>query len=209
MCHCDADLTVEALTAKYDLPLINREMIWPAKYYWENMALAYFQMYNSAMNYENCMGLGGDQLPPLNHMATSYNTEEQHSNEGTKKKRKFSNTLDYDNSEYTERRSKKAKSDVRLKTQERRLKEQNLEYESRETYNQKTKRTSRVLVCLHDGCGKEFKKTRNLIIHSRVHTKIRPHICQYCSKGFTQQCNLKKHIELHLNGTFKNSEVVA
>jgi len=125
------------------------------------------------------------------------------------KKRKFSNTLDYDNSESVEKMSKKAKSDVRLKTQEKRLKEQNLKYESKETYNPKTKRTSRVLVCLHDGCGKEFKKTRNLIIHSRVHTKIRPHVCQYCNKGFTQQCNLKKHIELHLNGTFKSSEVVA
>ncbi|CAI2368314.1 unnamed protein product [Moneuplotes crassus] len=208
MCHCEVDLTVETLTAKYDLPMVNRELIWPTKYYWDNMMMACYQMYNSAMNNDDCMGVVADQLPSLNQLATSYNTDDQNSNEGTKK-RKFSNTLDYDNSESVEKMSKKAKSDVRLKTQEKRLKEQNLKYESKETYNPKTKRTSRVLVCLHDGCGKEFKKTRNLIIHSRVHTKIRPHVCQYCNKGFTQQCNLKKHIELHLNGTFKSSEVVA
>jgi len=125
------------------------------------------------------------------------------------KKRKLSNTLDYDNFELDDKKSsKKARSDVRLKTQEKRLKDHNLNYESRESYNSKTKRISRVLVCLHDGCEKEFKKTRNLIIHSRVHTKIRPHVCKYCTKGFTQQCNLKKHIELHLNGTFR-SEVAA
>lgn len=71
---------------------------------------------------------------------------------------------------------KKKHSDARLKNQEKRLQENGLLYEHKETYNPKTKRTSRVLVCLHNGCGKEFKKTRNLIIHSRVHTKVRPHV---------------------------------
>ena len=124
------------------------------------------------------------------------------------KKRKQSNTLDFDNYDLDDNSSKKKnRSDVRLKNQEKRLKDHNLNYESKETYNPKTKRTSRVLVCLHEGCGKEFKKTRNLIIHSRVHTKIRPHVCQFCNKGFTQQCNLKKHIELHMNGTFKSSGI--
>lgn len=104
-------------------------------------------------------------------------------------------------------RNLKERSDVRLKTQENRLKDHGLLYESKETYDSKTKRTSRVLVCLHDDCGKEFKKTRNLIIHSRVHTKVRPHICQFCNKGFTQQCNLKKHLELHQNGTYKPKEI--
>lgn len=123
-----------------------------------------------------------------------------------KKPRKSSYLSGFENfGNYSENDSKSSKkqSDLRIKNQEKRLKDNNLHYESREHYNAKTKRTSRVLVCLHDGCGKEFKKTRNLIIHSRVHTKIRPHICQFCNKGFTQQCNLKKHVELHLNGTFK------
>jgi uncharacterized Zn-finger protein len=120
--------------------------------------------------------------------------------------RKYSSAFEFENfriNSEMESKEKKKHSDMRLKTQEKRLKDHNLRYESRENYNAKTKRTSRVLVCLHEGCGKEFKKTRNLIIHSRVHTKIRPHICQYCNKGFTQQCNLKKHVELHMNGTFK------
>lgn len=94
----------------------------------------------------------------------------------------------------------------RLARQEKRLYEKNLKYDTKETYNEKTKRTSRVLICLHPGCNKEFKKTRNLIIHSRVHTNERPHVCQFCNKGFTQQCNLKKHLELHMNGKFKPSK---
>lgn len=121
----------------------------------------------------------------------------------------MSNTFNFENfgiSSETNQKEQKKHSDLRLKTQEKRLKDHHLNYESKESYNSKTKRISRVLVCLHEGCGKEFKKTRNLIIHSRVHTKIRPHICKYCQKGFTQQCNLKKHIELHLNGTFKGKE---
>jgi uncharacterized Zn-finger protein len=103
---------------------------------------------------------------------------------------------------YSEQSSRK-KSDKRMKRQVRRLDEKHLEYESKESYNPRTKRTSRVLVCLHEGCGKEFKKTRNLIIHARVHTKEKPHICEYCSKGFTQQCNLNKHTELHQSGKFR------
>ncbi len=84
MCHCEADLTVETLTAEYNLPLINRELVWPATYYQENMAMyyAYMQMYNSGVYNDSCMGANYDQLPTLNHLATSYNTEDQHSNAG-------------------------------------------------------------------------------------------------------------------------------
>lgn len=109
---------------------------------------------------------------------------------------------DRGNKSQTKPKSKKKHSEVRFLAQEQRLKENNLNYESRETYNDKTKRVSRVLVCLHENCGKEFTKTRNLIIHSRVHTKLKPHSCEFCGKSFTQKCNLKKHIELHENGKY-------
>ena len=96
-----------------------------------------------------------------------------------KKARRGSETFEFEffgNASQNSSTEKKKHSDARLKNQEKRLQENGLLYESKETYNPKTKRTSRVLVCLHSGCGKEFKKTRNLIIHSRVHTKVRPHV---------------------------------
>ena len=93
-------------------------------------------------------------------------------------------------------------SEMRSKIQERKLKENNLMYKSKEVYKPDTKRTSRVLVCMYDNWGKEFDRTRNLIIHSRVHTKVKPHICPHCDRGFSQKCNLKKHIDLHKSGTY-------
>jgi uncharacterized Zn-finger protein len=202
--------SMETLASSYNLPLVNRDLLMPDCYVQAWSMAYYYPMYAyDPVGYENYMKMCFQGMPTLNEMATSHNTEEAHSSDSYKpaKGRKFSNELDFENFEWeSDKKSKKSKSDMRLKYQEKRLQENGLSYESRETYNPKTKRTSRVLVCLHEGCGKEFKKTRNLIIHSRVHTKIRPHICQFCNKGFTQQCNLKKHIELHKNGTFKANE---
>lgn len=54
--------------------------------------------------------------------------------------------IEVDENKTQRTKSKKKHSEVRLQAQEQRLKENNLRYESRETYNDKTKRVSRVLV---------------------------------------------------------------
>lgn len=82
MCHCEADLTIETLTHEYQLPLVNRQLLWPAKYYWENVTMAYLEVMNSGAYNNGLTGAGDEQLPALNHLATSYNTEDQHSNAG-------------------------------------------------------------------------------------------------------------------------------
>ncbi|KAL9703861.1 hypothetical protein quinque_007379 [Culex quinquefasciatus] len=55
-------------------------------------------------------------------------------------------------------------------------------------------------------CGKRFKWTTSLSKHMKHHTKHihsyshedkKPFSCQYCSKGFTQKCNLEKHERVH------------
>jgi len=181
MCHCEADLTSLTLENEYDLPMINRTLFVPEMMYWQNLAMNYFVPMKNEMpiTNEDCMFLTLDgmncefqkHIPSLNQLATSFNTEEIQP-----KSRKTSLDLE---SECSSIRNSKARSDIRLKNQENRLKNHGLLYESKESYDPKTKRTSRVLVCLHDDCGKEFKKTRNLIIHSRVHTKIRPHVCEF------------------------------
>lgn len=48
-------------------------------------------------------------------------------------------------------------------------------------------------ICTHDGCGKEFSKTWNLLDHARMHEGIKPYSCDLCDKSFTQKGNLRKH----------------
>lgn len=48
-------------------------------------------------------------------------------------------------------------------------------------------RTQTIYICKHDGCGKEFLRTCNLLDHMRMHSGIKPNVCEYCGKGFTQK----------------------
>jgi len=82
LCNCNNDLSKMELANEYNLPMANGDLVLPLAYVWNNYALAYYQMLSGGMNNDDCMNMTGDGLPTLNHMATSYNTEENHSNYG-------------------------------------------------------------------------------------------------------------------------------
>lgn len=67
-----------------------------------------------------------------------------------------------------------------------------------ETRATPTGRSQTVYICNQDECGKEFLRTCNLLDHMRMHSGIKPNMCEYCGKGFTQKSNLRKHLKVHL-----------
>lgn len=46
-------------------------------------------------------------------------------------------------------------------------------------------------------CGKGFAKKCNLVLHERVHSGEKPHICSHCGKGFAQRSTLVIHERYH------------
>ena len=57
-------------------------------------------------------------------------------------------------------------------------------------------------------CDKSFPCMSKLRRHEVVHTKAKPFKCDYCGKGFTQQCSVMVHISMmHRGGSAANSSI--
>lgn len=52
-------------------------------------------------------------------------------------------------------------------------------------------------VCDHPGCGKQFIQRSALTVHARVHTGEKPHMCERCSKKFSDSSSLARHRRIH------------
>lgn len=58
--------------------------------------------------------------------------------------------------------------------------------------------------CPFKGCGRVFTKESVRDKHVGYHYKSRPFKCHICSKSYTQNGNLKKHMRVHKNPDIKN-----
>eukprot|EP00344_Euplotes_crassus_P012122 CAMPEP_0197000678 /NCGR_PEP_ID=MMETSP1380-20130617/5557_1 /TAXON_ID=5936 /ORGANISM="Euplotes crassus, Strain CT5" /LENGTH=123 /DNA_ID=CAMNT_0042418057 /DNA_START=217 /DNA_END=588 /DNA_ORIENTATION=- len=65
-------------------------------------------------------------------------------------------------------------------------------------FDAKKQREVPLYQCGAPGCGKVLQKPWNLLDHVRMHAGVKPYMCQWCGKGFTQKGNLKKHVRQHI-----------
>lgn len=52
-------------------------------------------------------------------------------------------------------------------------------------------------MCDHPGCKKQFIQRSALTVHARVHTGEKPHMCERCSKPFSDSSSLARHRRIH------------
>ncbi|CAI2365718.1 unnamed protein product [Moneuplotes crassus] len=70
-------------------------------------------------------------------------------------------------------------------------------YSSTMQSNSKNGKLIMVYKCEFNGCHKTFMRTWNLLDHIRMHYGIKPYMCKFCGKGFTQKGNMRKHLIQH------------
>ncbi|CAI2359735.1 unnamed protein product [Moneuplotes crassus] len=63
--------------------------------------------------------------------------------------------------------------------------------------NDKNGKMVMVYKCDFHKCNKTFMRTWNLLDHIRMHYGVRPFVCKFCGKGFTQKGNMRKHLIQH------------
>ena len=52
--------------------------------------------------------------------------------------------------------------------------------------------------CGYEGWNKEFTRTWSILDHVRMHEGVRPYVCKYCSRSYTQKGNMIKHMRRHI-----------
>ena len=72
-------------------------------------------------------------------------------------------------------------------------------YETVSYYDYNKEKEITYYKCKYEDCDKELQKPWNLLDHVRMHEGVKPYLCQWCGKGFTQKGNLKKHARQHIN----------
>lgn len=53
------------------------------------------------------------------------------------------------------------------------------------------------LTCKWKDCGTSCAKRDHITSHLRVHTPLKPHVCEICEKSFKRPQDLKKHEKIH------------
>ena len=98
------------------------------------------------------------------------------------------NSFGYPNNQYYEFNSEnglKQKEEMYYKLLE------NYKYEKLVTYDVDKAKEVVVLKCTYEDWDKVFSKPWNMLDHMHIHEGVKPHLCEWCGKTFTQRGNLK------------------